>query len=186
MRHELSLPRPAVFSALSSHADWTWLGPLGLPHWLTLFSDCLLLTALISPCLWSDYIKVKLKFTLRLMVSQSVCKSWCRAADIYILLFDSYGLVFVGCPLWWEDESVFCTCCWPLPAQSFSGPNPLPLATIFYCLRFETSLFVASYDLQGHGGGIRPRLHMGLTMSECSPPWSRFLAHRLWDTLSNS
>jgi hypothetical protein len=33
--------------------------------------------------------------------------------------------------------------------------------TIFYCLRFETSLFVASYDSQGYGGGIGPRLHMG-------------------------
>jgi hypothetical protein len=37
----------------------------------------------------------------------------------------------------------------------------LGLATVFYCLRFETSLFVASYDSQGHGGGIRPRLHTG-------------------------
>jgi hypothetical protein len=38
------------------------------------------------------------------------------------------------------------------------------LATIFYCLRFETSLFVASYDSQGYGGGIRPRLlHTGCT-----------------------
>jgi hypothetical protein len=35
----------------------------------------------------------------------------------------------------------------------------LDLATIFYCPSFETSLFVASYDSQGHGGGIRPRLH---------------------------
>jgi hypothetical protein len=26
------------------------------------------------------------------------------------------------------------------PAQSFSGPSPLGLASIFYCLRFETSL----------------------------------------------
>jgi hypothetical protein len=34
--------------------------------------------------------------------------------------------------------------------------------TIFYCLRFETSLLVASYDSQGYGGGIRPRLHTGL------------------------
>jgi hypothetical protein len=33
--------------------------------------------------------------------------------------------------------------------------------TIFCCLRFETSLFVASYDSQGYGGGIRPRLHTG-------------------------
>jgi hypothetical protein len=43
------------------------------------------------------------------------------------------------------------------------GPNPVGLATIFYSLRFETSLFVASYDLQGYGGGIRSRLHTGLT-----------------------
>jgi hypothetical protein len=35
------------------------------------------------------------------------------------------------------------------------------LATIFYCLRFETSLFVASYDSQGYGGSIRPCLHTG-------------------------
>ena len=39
------------------------------------------------------------------------------------------------------------------------------LATVFYCLRFETSLFVASYDSQGHDGGIRPRLHTGVTVS---------------------
>jgi hypothetical protein len=36
---------------------------------------------------------------------------------IYLLLFDSYGLVFVGRPLWREDGSVCCMCCWPLPAQ---------------------------------------------------------------------
>jgi hypothetical protein len=37
----------------------------------------------------------------------------------------------------------------------------LGFATVFYCLKFETSLFVASYDSQGHGGDIRPRLHTG-------------------------
>jgi hypothetical protein len=46
-------------------------------------------------------------------------------------------------------------------AVIFSGPIPVGLATIFYCLRFETSLFVASYDSQGYGGHIRPRLHTG-------------------------
>jgi hypothetical protein len=35
------------------------------------------------------------------------------------------------------------------------------LATIFYCLRSEVSLFVASYDSQGYGEGILPRLHTG-------------------------
>jgi hypothetical protein len=45
------------------------------------------------------------------------------------------------------------------------GPSPFGLVTIFYCLRFETSLFVASYDSQGHGGGIRPRLQTRLNES---------------------
>jgi hypothetical protein len=52
-------------------------------------------------------------------------------------------------------------CCWPLSAQSFSGTSPLGLQTIVYCLRFENSLFVASYDSQGHGGSIRPNLYTG-------------------------
>jgi hypothetical protein len=38
--------------------------------------------------------------------------------------------------------------------------------TIFYCLRFETFLFIASYDSQGYGGGIRSRLHTGILPSE--------------------
>jgi hypothetical protein len=33
--------------------------------------------------------------------------------------------------------------------------------TIFYFLRFEASLFVASYNSQGDGGGFRHRLHTG-------------------------
>jgi hypothetical protein len=49
---------------------------------------------------------------------------------------------------------VYCICYWPSPAQSFLGPRPFGLVIIFYCHRFETSLFVASYDSQGHGGGI--------------------------------
>jgi hypothetical protein len=108
--------------------------------------------------------QVKVKVTLRLTVSQSVSlgvEPHLGLMTRYLLLSDSYGLVFVGRPLWHEDGSVFCICCWPLPAQSSSGPSTLGLATIFYCLRFETSLFVASYDSQGHGGGIRPRLHTG-------------------------
>jgi hypothetical protein len=37
------------------------------------------------------------------------------------------------------------------------------LVTIFYRLRFETSLFVAFYESQGYGGGIRPRLHTAVS-----------------------
>jgi hypothetical protein len=101
---------------------------------------------------------------------QSISKSWCRAPSgahdqIFITLLTVMVLLFVGRPLWWEDGSVFCICCWSLPAQSFLGLSPLVLTTIFYCLRFETSLFVTSYDSQGHGGGIQPRLHTVATDS---------------------
>jgi hypothetical protein len=37
---------------------------------------------------------------------------------------------------------------------------------VFCCLRFETSLFVASNDSQCYGGGIRSHLHTGLSHSE--------------------
>jgi hypothetical protein len=101
---------------------------------------------------------------------QSVSKSWCPAPSgahdqIFITVWQLrsrfFFFFFVGRPLWREDGSFFCLCCWRLPAQCFSGPSPLVLTTVFYCLRFETSLSVASYDSQGHGGGIRPRLHTG-------------------------
>jgi hypothetical protein len=39
-------------------------------------------------------------------------------------------------------------CCWPSPAQSFSGPSPVGHATIFYCLRFETSIFVSLFSVE--------------------------------------
>jgi hypothetical protein len=99
--------------------------------------------------------KVKVKVTLRLTVSQSVS----LGVELqYLLLFDSYGLIFVGRPLWREDGSVFYICCWSLPAQSFLGASPLGLAAIFYCLRSATSLFFASYGSQGHGGGIHRKV----------------------------
>jgi hypothetical protein len=33
--------------------------------------------------------------------------------------------------------SVVYNCCWPSPAQSFSGPSPVRPATIFYCLKIR-------------------------------------------------
>jgi hypothetical protein len=53
--------------------------------------------------------------------------------------------------------------CWPSSAQSFSSPSPVGLANIFYCFKFEISLFIASYDSQCYGEGIWPLLHTGLT-----------------------
>jgi hypothetical protein len=57
--------------------------------------------------------------------------------------------------LWREDGSVIYNILWPSLAQSFSNPSPVGLATIFYCLRFETSPFVAFYDSQGCAVRIR-------------------------------
>jgi hypothetical protein len=129
---------------------------------LVIWTVVSLATAKFRPLIFSTVNQVKVKVTLRLTVSQSV--SLCVESHLglmtrYLLLIDSYGLVFLGRPLWREDGSVFCICCWSSPAQSFLGQRPLGLVTIFYCLRFETSLFVVSYDPQGHGGGIRTRLH---------------------------
>jgi hypothetical protein len=47
-------------------------------------------------------------------------------------------LFFVGRPLWREDGSVVYNYRWCSPAQSFWGLSPVGLATIFYCLRFES------------------------------------------------
>jgi hypothetical protein len=57
---------------------------------------------------------------------RSVSKSWYWGSwsDIYYCLTVTV-LFFVGRPLWLEDGSVICTCCWPLPAQSFLGPSHL-------------------------------------------------------------
>jgi hypothetical protein len=47
----------------------------------------------------------------------------------------------------------------PCQRKSFLGPSPLGPATLIYCLRFDTSLFFAFYDSQGHGGGIQSQSH---------------------------
>jgi hypothetical protein len=69
-------------------------------------------------------LKVKVKVTLWLTVSQSVSlgvEPYLGLMTRYLLLFDSYGLLY-SAPLWREDGSVFCICCWFSPAQSFSSP----------------------------------------------------------------
>jgi hypothetical protein len=86
------------------------------------------------------------------------------------------------------DGSAAYNCCWSSSAQSFSGPSLAGHMIKFYYLRFATSptwrassphlyppgsgsslhpqalgsLFAASYDSQGYGGGILTRLHVGI------------------------
>jgi hypothetical protein len=148
-------------SFFSFAADLIWLLGSGLHLtfrlWLALLP---LIWCFVSDRpLLSAFLKVKV--TLRLTVSQSVSPG---ANDhIYITIWQLRSC-FCGSPSLTRERVCLFICCWPFPAQSFSGPSPLGLATVFYCLRFETFLFVASYDSQGHGGGIRPRLHMGYSV----------------------
>jgi hypothetical protein len=58
-----------------------------------------------------------------------------------VILFCSWTLAIIflmQLPLWREEWSVVYNCCWSSETQSFSGPSPAGLMTIFYCLSFET------------------------------------------------
>jgi hypothetical protein len=133
----------------------------------------------------------------------------------FLLLSDNCGFVDVERSLWLKDGSVVYTCCWPSPAQSFSGSSPSGLLIIFHCLRFETPptwrakspylcpqeqgdsviptgtrfFLIASYYSQGYGGGIRTLLHGGshlLSKYSRQPSLYSFGTDRMEDTVSSS
>jgi hypothetical protein len=113
-------------------------------------------------------LQVKVKVTLRLTVSQLVLVSspiWGSWPDTLWQLWPC----FCGAPSLTRGWACLTYMLLALAAPSFSGPSPLGLATVFYCLIMEILLFVASYDSQGHGGGIRPRLHRGRVLFFCNP-----------------
>jgi hypothetical protein len=68
----------------------------------------------------------------------------------YLLLFDSYGIVFCGSPSLMRGLVCLLYKLLALASAVILGSESLGTRDLFYCLRFETSLFVASYDSQGH------------------------------------
>jgi hypothetical protein len=99
---------------------------------LTIGRVCLL------QCRMNDWVWVWVLYYDRRSVGQSLLKKSIHQWLMTRFLFpsDSCGFVDVGRSLWREDGSVVYNCCWLSPAQSFLGPSPVGLETIFYCLRF--------------------------------------------------
>jgi hypothetical protein len=128
------------------------------------------------------------KFWGQVKVKVTLWLTWGSWPDIYYCL--TITVLFLWGGLSDERMGLSCICCWPSPAQSFLSPSLLGLATIFYCLSFETSLFIASYDSQDHGGGIQPHLHTGLIFEGILGPCYIYIyslgTGRMENTTSNS
>jgi hypothetical protein len=120
----------------------------------------------------------KFGVSLILIASQSVSMSWCREPlwdlrpsllPVVMLLSERCGLVSVERPLWREDESATCSAI----TQLFESRRTRNHTLLFYLRlpqpegpssrrnrvaqlypRALSSLFVASCDSQGYGGGI--------------------------------
>jgi hypothetical protein len=77
----------------------------------------------------------------------------------YFLLFDSYGLCFSGAPS--LTRGWVCLLCMLLALARlvFLGFESLGIRDHILLSQIWDFLFVASYDSQGHGRGIRTRLH---------------------------
>jgi hypothetical protein len=85
---------------------------------------------------------------------QSASLTWCQAPIwdswpilllLSLIILDSYGLVYVGRPLWPEVGSTVFSFSWTTPVQPFSDLSLTGLMSIFYCLYFWDSP-----NLEGH------------------------------------
>jgi hypothetical protein len=115
-----------------------------------------------SSRLWMSTQRVR--FTLRLAVGQSVSlgvEAHLGLMTRYLLLFHSYGIVFCGAPSLTRGRVCLLYTLLALASAVFLGSKSLRSRDHILLSQFWDFLFVASYNSQGHGGGIRPRLHTG-------------------------
>jgi hypothetical protein len=99
---------------------------------------------------------LSLSLILRLTASRPVClgiKHPSGGLRTHFYYCHIISCVDMGRSLWREDWSVVCNCCWSSPAHQFS------VLVLWESRPYFTSFFVASFDSQVYGGGIRPRIH---------------------------
>jgi hypothetical protein len=96
---------------------------------------------------------------------RSVSKSWCQAPSgahdqIFITVWQLRSC-FHGVPSLTRGRICLLYMLLALASAVFRGSESLGTRDHILLSQFWDFFFVASHDLQGHGGGIRPLLHTG-------------------------
>jgi hypothetical protein len=106
--------------------------------------------------------QVKVILPLRLTVSQKInlgVKPHLGGMTRHLLFLDSYSLVFVG-----RTQVCLLYMLLAFASTVFLGYESLGTRDHILLSQIRDFHFVTSYDSQGHGGGIRPRLHTGYSL----------------------